>query len=652
MKKAIWIWENGEIHADEYAKFYDRFSFDGNAVTLEISCDSNYECYVNGKLAAFGQYSDYPYDKVFDRVDITPFCQKGENTVCILVWYIGFDSSNYYTGVPALIYEIKSGETVLAFSSGETLCKKAEDYVSGKCKVITGQLGISYAYDATGDDGYRTSSRIPKDCHFAVPVKVLSETLSPRPNEKLKLDSFSPAVLIDRKRRIYDLGQETVGYLSLSFRAEKGEKLTVAYGEHLDDSGNVPQIIGSRDFSVELFGNGDWCDFSNYLRRLGCRYLQVSCDADFEIGRIGLVSVYYPVTEKPARFESALYQRIYDTCVRTLRLCMFEHYEDCPWREQSLYVMDSRNQMLCGYEVFGEYTFPRSILSLFGKDRRDDGLLHICAPTKQDLVIPFFSLMYPVTVEEYVRHSGDTSLIYELYDKMQGILNVFLNRMENGIVPSFADDARYWNFYEWTDTLCGKCCKPQGAVTELMLNASLSLSLQKMAMIARTIGKDADSDCFARLSDALNTKIREVFFDEDVGLFRTILHGEVGMMQGSANSTEKYSVLGNAFAVLCGAAKREEALKICDMIASGEVPYPATLSMLAFVYDAMVMTDEVRYREYILAEISRIWGYMLDHGATSFWETILGADDFAGAGSLCHGWSTIPILYLKRFLPS
>ena len=71
MKKASWIWENAEIHADEYAKFYDRFSYNDAPVTLEISCDTNYECYINGKLAAFGQYSDYPYDKVFDRIDIT-----------------------------------------------------------------------------------------------------------------------------------------------------------------------------------------------------------------------------------------------------------------------------------------------------------------------------------------------------------------------------------------------------------------------------------------------------------------------------------------------------------------------------------------------------------------------------------------------------
>ena len=649
MNKAIWIWENKEIHADEYAKFYDRFVFDGTEATLEISCDTNYECYINGKLAAFGQYSDYPYDKIFDRVDVTPFCVKGENVITILVWYVGYDSSTYCNGVPALIYEMKSGDTVLCGSDEETLCKKAQDYVSGKCKVITGQMGLSYTYDANGDDGYRTSCVIPKDCHKAVSVKALSETLRARPNKKLKLEEYAPAVLVDKKRRIYDLGRETVGYLSISFRAEKGRMLTVAYGEHLDENGNVPRIIGNRDFSVELIGNGEIYDFVNYMRRLGCRYLQVLGEGDFEVERIGVIPVYYPLTEKPHRFENALYQRIYDTCVRTLRLCMFEHYEDCPWREQALYVMDSRNQMLCGYEAFGEFEFPRSVLELIGTDRREDGLLSICSPSRTDLVIPFFSLFYPVIVEEYVKHSGDVTIIHEVYEKMCEIESVFLNRMENGIVQSFADDKNYWNFYEWSDTLCGKCCKPQHISTELMLNAAFSISLQRMAIMAKTIGKDADEEQFLSIAKSLNEKIREVFFDKEEGLFRTALDGEFGMMNPK-NEAMPHSVLGNAFAVLCGAAEGDIAVKICDRIVDGSIPYPATLSMLTFVYDALLLTDEARYREYILSDISVKWGYMLDHGATSFWETILGAKDFSNAGSLCHGWSATPILYLTKLI--
>ena len=56
------------------------------------------------------------------------------------------------------------------------------------------------------------------------------------------------------------------------------------------------------------------------------------------------------------------------------------------------------------------------------------------------------------------------------------------------------------------------------------------------------------------------------------------------------------------------------------------------------------------YGAFILDDIERQWGYMLYNGATSFWETILGEADFDGAGSLCHGWSAIPIYIFWRYV--
>ena len=41
---------------------------------------------------------------------------------------------------------------------------------------------------------------------------------------------------------------------------------------------------------------------------------------------------------------------------------------------------------------------------------------------------------------------------------------------------------------------------------------------------------------------------------------------------------------------------------------------------------------------------------MLYNGATSFWETIDGAWAFDTAGSLCHGWSAIPVLFYYKYL--
>ena len=41
---------------------------------------------------------------------------------------------------------------------------------------------------------------------------------------------------------------------------------------------------------------------------------------------------------------------------------------------------------------------------------------------------------------------------------------------------------------------------------------------------------------------------------------------------------------------------------------------------------------------------------MLYAGATSFWETTNGASDFGFAGSLCHGWSAVPIYIFWRYM--
>ena len=61
----------------------------------------------------------------------------------------------------------------------------------------------------------------------------------------------------------------------------------------------------------------------------------------------------------PAEFhsEDRLLEASHRIGIRTLELCMHEHYEDCPWREQGLYAYDSRNQILYGYYVWGNYDF-------------------------------------------------------------------------------------------------------------------------------------------------------------------------------------------------------------------------------------------------------------------------------------------------------
>ena len=72
---------------------------------------------------------------------------------------------------------------------------------------------------------------------------------------------------------------------------------------------------------------------------------------------------------------------------------------------------------------------------------------------------------------------------------------------------------------------------------------------------------------------------------------------------------------------------------------------PVSLSMRCFLYDALLAVDFEAYAPEILADIEKIYLPMTKMGIGTVWETEDGESAFGGAGSLCHGWSAMPIYY-------
>ena len=69
--------------------------------------------------------------------------------------------------------------------------------------------------------------------------------------------------------------------------------------------------------------------------------------------------------------------------------------------------------------------------------------------------------------------------------------------------------------------------------------------------------------------------------------------------------------------------------------------------MKCFKYDAFLTTDKVKWATHVRDEIKKDYVKMTENG-TSVWETIDGASAFENAGSLCHGWSAIPVYYYDK----
>jgi hypothetical protein len=303
--------------------------------------------------------------------------------------------------------------------------------------------------------------------------------------------------------------------------------------------------------------------------------------------------------------------------------------------------MDSRNQMLCGYYAFREFRFARASLELISYGQRPDGLLSICYPAGFDLPIPFFSMMWVVAMREYVDHSGDDSLLRERFGVLEHLFEAFAANREGDLVRTFNDGKRtYWNFYEWSEGMDGYDWL--GAPTvEAPLNAFYSLGLQNMAALCRMLGKP--DRAYLDEANRVNRALQARFWRPERGLFASY----------DDRMTDRYSVLTNAVCLLCGAADGaeggiEELLRVLACNGQGiEDCIPNTLSMNSFRFDALLNADRTRYAPVILAELDRDYLTMLRGGATSFWETMEGEADFADAGSLCHGWSALPVYYYE-----
>lgn len=386
--------------------------------------------------------------------------------------------------------------------------------------------------------------------------------------------------------------------------------------------------IDNRDFSFEIVVGAGYTDYTNYFRRFGLRYIEIYAENAVKIEYAGVLSCNYPLNVIKKSFGDVVTDKIYNVSVRTLQLCMHDHYEDCPWREQALYAMDSRNQMLCGYYAFGEYAFPRANLYLMSKDNRSDGLLSMCTPSSMNLTIPSFSLHYFNAVYEYTYYSGDVTLVAEIMPKLRSVLHAFTDRMEDGLIPIFIGDD-YWNFYEWSNGLDG--ADAEKGTFDAALNCLLSIALERMDKLCRMLNINTD---YKSMAEKLNKEIHLNFYNKQDKLF------------ADRKGENRHSELVNSLAVLCGAVSGKETEYIADMLTDESAPMIKTsLSMVCFKYDALLQIDALKYKDYILKDITKKYKSMLDNGATSFWETEMGEKDFDGAGSLCHGWSAMPVYY-------
>ena len=616
--KRIWLKDYNK--QDSYVHFYGKFRpVKGAKTLLDISCDGSYAVFLNGKIAGFDKCADYPHYRIYDKCELEPVCDK-DNDIEIVVWYGGEkDASTYIAGTPGLVFCIYQNENILLKSDGNILSGLDSNYVNGRCKTISRQMGYGYAYDNTADKPI---------------IKKESEELSDKA-EKYNLNKCGKLYLRARVKTkikkmpngyLIDLGKEYVGFLDMDFISDSVQDIKVAYSEHIY-SGDVEWQIGKLDFSIDFKAKTGTNVFLNTFRRFACRYIRLFCD-EIKINYVGIRPVEKRLITVKRTFKDTLLQKIYNASVETLKGCMHEHYEDGPYREQAMYIFDTRNQMLCGYFAFKGFSFQKENLLFIAKGQKEDGFMPITSPTELNLPIPLFSLTYILLIYEYIRYTGDTGIYDKVKTVLKNIMKAFVLRVdETGLIAQFPYP--YWNYYDWNVNIpnlgnyANILRKPEDAYVkkyDVIINCAYICACKWY------------SEMSGEVIDTTNIEIavKNHFFDEKKGLF-TLEEG-----------TQIYTKLGNSFAILAGLGDEKVAGKMISDIDVVDV----SLSMNPFCYDALLKFGD-KYKNYVLNDIKKKFGMMLDAGFSTFWETDGGPQETGN--TMLHGWSAFPAYYLPVY---
>lgn len=666
-----WIWRSGERLEHEFVWFRREFTVaEKCAAILRVSAPDQFAAYLDGVEVLRGQFSDYPDVKTYTDAQLQ--LAAGRHEIAILAYFCGRDFGDCAPGVPAMRAEIKMAGGDIG-SDAQWQCRPAAEY--RRDRLDCNQYGFAISYDAGNED-------LPRQWRDAVEVAAYAPQFIPRPVPSLEMappvagqlirqgcfqremrdGSVADCIAADlcyemppfrclsavHERRyaaamppppwtlaekrdgydgiylVFDLGGEFAGLETFDWEFPPGTRIDIAYGEHLADN-RVRCKIGPRNFAdsyIAAAGRRQW----TLMRRVGCRYLELHiipagagpCVVYFA----GLIPWQLPLPEA-AEYESSDLEMmaLRRNSVRTLELCMHEHYEDCPWREQALYAYDSRNQMVYGACLWGNFDFAAASLKLLGRGLRADGLLNLCAPTInwEGPPIPAFTLIYLVELAEYYRWSGRDDVLRVVRDSVDKITAGILSGYdgEAGLYKPLQDKG-IWNFYEWRDGADG-CTGPDGF--EALYNLYCIEAMDGLAWML----DDAE---WAARADCLRKAVHAYFYDRAIGCYR------------SRRGDERLHEITQVLALYNRCVPRDLQPQLRRQILSGRF-IPVSLSSMRYCLEVMLPEApdqlEQRLREVFLP--------MTRGNSTTMWETELGEADFDHAGSLCHGWSALPVYY-------
>lgn len=655
---------------------------------IRISADSRYKLFVNGQMVEMGPSRGDLSVWFYDELDLRTWLNAGENVLAVQVLRYPTEHHKgnhgiFRTEFPGLYLE----GTVLDQAGNEYSLDADETW---KCRKDAGFRIVSEAegfaplqiyehikadpalsgwmlpgYD---DKDWSTAWRYPHMGQAASPgglhprtipflyrkerrfrnIVTLRQSVFNRELWEAFLKTDAPLTIPPHTREVVELtaGEEMTGYLQLDLAGGGGTHISILQSEayvQKERHGNLPLKTDRNDWqNGHLEGYTDRYEAAGYgLPQRPERYepfwfrtfrflrLEIETGTDpMTLCHFGYVETGYPleIRTQVSTSDSRL-APVWDISARTLRRCMHETYEDCPFYEQLQYAMDARSEILYTYAVSADDRLARKCMDDFRRSQRHDGLLNASYPCYGPNVIPGFSIYYILMLYDHMMWFGDRELLEDHLPTVEGILNFFhRHRTAEGYVDKLGglNGGSRWSFIDWTPEWDATTGVPTATLQGPLTAESLLyvLGLQHAAGIADFIDRPETAERW-------RTRARDV-----QSAIRSYCTGKDGLLQDGPG-IEQYSQHTQVFAVLTDTLPPAQGRKNLEKTLLAPKQYvQCSVAMAFYLFRALQKTGLYQWTK----EYWTLWTKMINDGATTC------VEDGVGQRSDCHAWGAL-ILY-------
>ena len=428
---------------------------------------------------------------------------------------------------------------------------------------------------------------------------------------------------------LLDFGRERVGTLCAAARGRAGERLTLRFGEELDEHGRVRYEMRCNCRYEETWTLADGVSTLHQYDYKAFRYVEV-------LGTPSLTECWvwerhYPMDDGLCTLsckQDAL-EGIFQICKNAVRCGSQEGYLDCPSREKGQYLGDAIITARSQVWLTGKTDLLRKCIRDFMASARVTPTLMAVAPGSLMQEIADFSLLFPLLPLTDYQFTGDKGFLAECYPAVRDMTGAFVEyERPDGLLENVAHS---WNLVDWPENLrdgydfpltrpvVGEGC--HNVVNALWYGANVLRE-----RIEGLLGLPA-----SRRSVQIGEAYRAAFFQPAQGLF------------ADSGKSSHCSLHANLYAAFFGLLPPEsvtayEKLLLTPGRVCGVLPMYFALRGLGRMgrYDALyrLLTRDDAYG----------WRNMLAEGATTCFEA--WGKDQKWNTSLCHPWASgaIPLI--------